>query len=269
MIKRNIQYRDSVPLSMWKKMAIGTYQYVGDPSTYAMIDFDATLIIKLIEEYQEKGVHLTPTTVFTKGIAMALKEHPNANGMVRLGRFYRRKTVDIFLQTAPDKIGENLSAITVKECDTKSLEEIAVEIAEKSDRVRKEGDPEYRAVKKIMAFIPFFFVKFFVNLNNFILHTLNIWSPLLNVPQDSFGSAMVTSIGMLGIDNGFAPLVPYSRCPIILSVGQISKKAVVENDQIVIKPIITVCGNLDHRLIDGVAAANVLKSFRKYMENPK
>lgn len=52
---------------------------------------------------------------------------------------------------------------------------------------------------------------------SFICYQLNIWSPAFGIQQNAFGSAMVTSIGMLGIQRGFAPLLPFVDCPIISS----------------------------------------------------
>ena len=36
------------------------------------------------------------------------------------------------------------------------------------------------------------------------------------VPRDAFGSAMVTNVGIFGLPHAFAPLVPFSRVPIVV-----------------------------------------------------
>ena len=73
---------------------------------------------------------------------------------------------------------------------------------------------------------------------------------------------------MLGIENGYAPLVPYSRCPALMAVGEIKEKAVVIDGQITIRPILNIGITMDHRQVDGKGASYMLKAFRKYLENP-
>ncbi|MEM2987243.1 MAG: 2-oxo acid dehydrogenase subunit E2 [Nitrososphaerota archaeon] len=46
------------------------------------------------------------------------------------------------------------------------------------------------------------------------------------------------------------------------------KKPIIENNEIVIKSIMSLCLVFDHRVIDGAPAANFLKTLKEYLENP-
>jgi hypothetical protein len=48
-----------------------------------------------------------------------------------------------------------------------------------------------------------------------------------------FGSAMVTSVGMMGLDNAFAPFPPFAHVPILVLISAILPTPVVEDDQVV------------------------------------
>lgn len=269
LVGNNIEHLGPAKTSPWRKIAIGTWSSCGDPSVYGSLDIDATPILKIIQEYKEKGIKITPTVVIAKAAAMSIKEYPSINSILRWSRPYQRKTIDVFLQVSnDDKNDDNLSGVLLRSCDEKSLLQITEELQVKTKRIKKGDDFEYKKMKSLMGLLPGFLIGPILKFMGFLLYDLNLWSPLFNTPRDSFGSVMVTSVGMLGIDSGFAPLVPYSRCPLLMAVGEISDRPVVENGQVVIKPMMTVSVTLDHRLIDGKGAAFMLKGFRRYVAQP-
>lgn len=268
MFQKNVDYKPYKGTNAWRKITIGTWPYAGDPSIYGWVDIDATSISEVLRKYQEQGIKISPTTITAKAVAVAIASYPPVNGVVRLGRIYQRKSVDIFLQVAPDDSGENLSGITIRNCDQKTLAEINNEIKEKAGRIKAGDDREFEKVRKTMDMVPGWMMAKLLKFISFLQYGLNLWSPAMGSPRDGFGSAMVTSVGMLGLQRGLAPLVPYSRCPIVITVGKIEQKAVVKNGKIEIGEVLPICATMDHRLIDGVGAAKIFKAFSKYLENP-
>jgi pyruvate dehydrogenase E2 component (dihydrolipoamide acetyltransferase) len=79
---------------------------------------------------------------------------------------------------------------------------------------------------------------------------------------------MITNVGSLGLDFAYVPLVPYSRVPILLAVGAVKERAVVEGGQVVAAKAMNVNATFDHRLIDGFHAAQMSKILREWMEHP-
>lgn len=272
MLTKNVKLKPFKPLSTWGKIAQGTWRSAKDPSIYGTVDIDATVLLQVIEEYKQKGIRITPTTIAAKAIAVGIGAYPRVNGVLRLGRIYQRQDIDIFLQvSAPgDEANgdENLSGMIVRNCDQKSLQAIADEIQTSANKIKSGNDESYKKVKKSMGIMPGFLVAPLLDLLSFIMYGLNLWSPLIGSPRDSFGSAMITSIGSLGVEYGFAPLTPYARCPILVAVGKINDKVVAVNGQMVIKPILPLCVTLDHRLIDGYGASKMLKKVLAYFEKP-
>lgn len=80
------------------------------------------------------------------------------------------------------------------------------------------------------------------------------------------GTFTVTSLGNFGID-AFTPIINWPECA-ILGIGEIRKRAVVLDDQIVARYTATLSLTFDHRLIDGAPAARFLQSLRSGVENP-
>ena len=267
--KQNVEMTP-IKVSPWRKVAMGTWRTAKDPSVYGSMDFPAENILKCLKENQSRGIKLTPTVIVASALAKAIHEAPSINCMIRFGRFYQRKEINIFLQVATDDAGEDLSGMLIRQCDRKGLPEIAREFKEKVAQIRSHQEVEYSQSKKTIKLIPGFLVGTVLDVLGFILYQLNIWSPLLGAPRDGFGTAMVTSVGMLGLDGGFPPLVPYAHCPLLIAVGKIQKKVLAdENGQIIVKDMLPISATFDHRYLDGVGAAKMLKAFRYHLENPK
>lgn len=80
------------------------------------------------------------------------------------------------------------------------------------------------------------------------------------------GSFTISNLGMYGITRFSAIINPPQSC--ILAVGEGVKRAVVENDQIIIRTIMDVTLSCDHRVVDGAVGAQFLKAFKGYIEKP-
>jgi pyruvate dehydrogenase E2 component (dihydrolipoamide acetyltransferase) len=56
----------------------------------------------------------------------------------------------------------------------------------------------------------------------------------------------------------------------ILAVGAVRKEVIAdENDQVVIRPILTLTLCADHRVVDGAVAASFLRDLRTVLEDPQ
>jgi pyruvate/2-oxoglutarate dehydrogenase complex dihydrolipoamide acyltransferase (E2) component len=78
----------------------------------------------------------------------------------------------------------------------------------------------------------------------------------------------VTNVGMFGLPQGFAPLVPFSRAPIVLTVGTVEKRPRVVDDAVRIRPVLPIGATIDHRLLDGYQIGLIARRFREILEDP-
>jgi pyruvate/2-oxoglutarate dehydrogenase complex dihydrolipoamide acyltransferase (E2) component len=270
MLSRNVSLGRPLQMSAWRKIALGTWRTAGDPSVYSFVDMDVERALAFVEkEKQASGTKITLTHFCGLAMAEVLRRHPSINVIARFGRLYPRTDVDVFFQVAGDSAGKDLSGMTVRRCDQKRLPEIAREMQERVELIRHQGDPAFKKSKQLMGGLPGFLVKPLLDLTSFILYTLNLWSPLLGSPKDPFGSIMVTSLGSLGIDMAFAPLVPYSRVPLLLALGAVKPTPVVRDGKLAIATVARLCFTFDHRLIDGVHAAHMVKTLHKIFAEPE
>jgi pyruvate dehydrogenase E2 component (dihydrolipoamide acetyltransferase) len=269
-ISRNVELEKPLQLSPWRKIAIGTWSKIGDPSIYAMVDLEVAPALEYLEDLKKQsGQRITLSHFVGKAIAETMRRHPSINCLLRWGRLYPRKTIDVFFQVATDQYGKDLSGMTIKNADQKSIPEIAQEMEFRVLQIRKEKDPAFSKMKSNLQWVPGFFTRWILGAAGFINYTLNLWSPALGTPRDAFGGVMVTNIGSLGLDMAFAPLVPYSRVPILIVLGNVREIPVVKEGKVVPAQAIRLCVTIDHRLIDGVHAAKMDRTLKKIFADPR
>lgn len=269
-ISRHLELGAPLKISSWRKVAIGTWRTVGDPSVYGSLDVDVGPALAYIESLRKKtGLKITLTHFIGRAFALTLARHPEINCVLRFGKLYPRKTVDIFFQVANDIQGKDLSGTTIRNANQKSVATFCEEMQEKVSTIREKGDPHFKKMKGIIRLVPGILLNPFISFIGFVTYSLNLWSPILGTPKDPFGSIMITNMGSLGLDAAFAPLVPYSRVPVLIAVGAVKDAPVVRNGKIEIAPICRLCATFDHRLIDGIHASHLVKTLQKIFADPE
>ncbi len=269
-LTKNVELYRPHRASSWRKIAVGTWKTVGDPSVYGVAEMDVAPALAYLEKMRVlTGVKLTLSHFTGKAIALTLARHPEINCMLRFSRLYPRKNVDVFFQVASDSSGLDLSGMTVRNADRKTIAEIALEMQDRVRAIREEGDPAFKQMKGTMGLLPSWATRYVLGIAGFMMYTLNLWSPLLGSPRDPFGSVMITNIGSLGLDMAFAPLVPYSRVPLLIAVGSAQEAPVVREGKLTVGHICKLSVTFDHRLIDGMHAARMLKTLTAIYADPE
>ena len=80
------------------------------------------------------------------------------------------------------------------------------------------------------------------------------------------GTTAISNLGMYGIQEFSAVINPPHAT--ILAVGAGEKRAVVENDTVVVRTMMTVTLSCDHRAVDGALGSELLHVFKSYIEDP-
>ncbi|MCA9508289.1 MAG: 2-oxo acid dehydrogenase subunit E2, partial [Myxococcales bacterium] len=111
-------------------------------------------------------------------------------------------------------------------------------------------------------------VRFVLWLSGYITGAAGLNVGFLGLQKFPFGSCVITSVGMFGIDEGYAPPTPFARVPVYLAIPEIKKRPVVINDEIVIRPMLDLTATIDHRFMDGFRAAQITKMIRGGLEKP-
>jgi pyruvate dehydrogenase E2 component (dihydrolipoamide acetyltransferase) len=272
-MKRNIDLVAKKDISPFRKIAIGTWQTAYDPTIYGRIRLRMDAAMRYIEDFRRAtGKKITVTHLVAKACAMALRKCPDANAVLRWNRIYLRKSIDLailVLIAAGEDTGKfDLSAAKVERVDELSLAELHDCLQAHVERVRARKDPALEKTRQSMKLVPFFLMNLFLKFLSFLLYTLNLDMRWAGLPKDPFGSALITNIGSLGLDVGYVPIVPYTRCPILVCPGAVREEPVVEDGKIAIGKVMDITATFDHRIIDGAHAAVLAKTVREMFADP-
>lgn len=271
MFLKNVECHPLKKLSTWRQISLSAWERPQDPSIYGLLEIDVTKGLQLAERLRaETNQKITVTHLVIKAVAKTLAKFPEINVLIRRGRLYVREHVDVFVQVFVEEKGKaDLTGAKVRNAHQKSLSAIAQELSEQAQKMRTGNDPNLKQTKQSLRFLTPRLLKWSLRFLEFLGYDLNLSPKLLKLPPDPFGAAMVTNVGMFGLKMGWAPLVPFSRTPIVLLVGEVTEQPVAQNGQIATKPILNIGVTIDHRIIDGYLGGKAAGEFKRLLENPE
>lgn len=256
--------------SIWRKLSLNTWSEPDNATIYGRIDVEVERLLDWLDQRtRESGTKVTLTHAVSRSLAMLMRHHPDCNVLVRGRRIWLRRDVDIFHQVAiPRDDGQaDLSGVTLREVDTLRVEEIADGLRARARKVRAGKDGEMARTRATMFSLPDFLLGPVLNVVGFLNYRLNMNLP--TVPRDTFGGAMVTAVGMFGIKMAYAPIVTFSKAPIVVLIGEVEDRAVVREGEMCIRKMCTITATLDHRVLDGFLGGILARGMVELLENPE
>jgi pyruvate/2-oxoglutarate dehydrogenase complex dihydrolipoamide acyltransferase (E2) component len=239
------------------------------PLIFSSLNVDMTNALAWINTLRERtGEAITVTHLCAKVLGMVLRKYPQVNAKIEGNRIMRRKTADVVLMVSLDS-GEDISAIKVGDVDQKNLLEISREIREGAIAVRENRGPHFQASKDLMKYCSVSVAKVIVKIASFFVNRLGIDFTRLGFPDDPFGSAVISSVNMHGIESAYGPLIPVGRCGFLLVLPEIMDKPWVEDGKLVVRPVLKLCMTFDHRIFHGYYVSLVENEIRRLLQNPE
>ena len=255
-------------LSGWRRVANALWRAPSDPQIYGMLEFDARPISGALDRLRAAGVHATPTHVVGKALAYTLAKVPELNVRLLGGRAIPRETVDVFFITAVDG-GHDLSGVKIRRADEKSLRLVGEELDARSREMKAGKDKDFSQTKHLTDALPMPALRAALHVTAWLVGDHDKSVKALSLAASPFGGGMVTSVGMLGIPMGFAPLAWMYTVPILVLVGEMADKPVAEDGKVVVRTVLPLTFTIDHRYVDGWHLGRAISAFREYMATPE
>ncbi len=257
-------------LSPGKRLAVASYAAPHEGKIFGTIEIDASEALRFLEQRRAEGTRLSMTHLIVRSCALIVRDTaPELNGTVRRGRLYQRPTIDIFVSAAISK-GRDISGFKIERADEKSLEEIAQEIREAGLRLRRrDSTTGVMQAQKVLEAVPPLLLGPALHLLRFLVMDLGLNLTPLGLPEDPFGSMLVTEIGSYGLDVGYPALLPLSSASCIVAIGRVSERAVVRDGEVVARPILPLSATFDHRIADAYHAGALVRGARRLLEHPE
>ncbi len=260
--------------SAYRRIAAVAWNPPNDPHVYGSMEIRSEALEAWIQKKRtETGEKITLTHAVGRAIAMVIAKHRDLNALVRFGDLQQRKDVDVFVQVVVEdeaNIGRaDLSGVKFKNADKLDVAAMCRILKERAGKIRAGQDEEFNNTKSSLSSMPGLILRPLLKFLDFLQYTLNVNPKFLGTPGDPFGSAMVTNVGVFGLTIGYAPFFPLARCPIILTLGCVEDRAVVDNGAIVPGRVLYLNGTFDHRVVDGYHAGIIAKEMRALLAHPE
>ncbi len=251
-----------------RKLAIASWRPPREGNIYGKLTLDAGPAISYIDHLREEtGEKVTVTHLVGKAVAQALAEEPTLNGRIVLGRYEPHEKVGITYLVAMED-GSDLARAKVDDADRKTLAETARELRERAEKLRRGGDEDWEKSKGIIKALPTWLLRPVLWLTGWLTSSLGVQAKSLGLEPYPFGSCIVTSVGMFGLDEAFVPPTPFARVPVYVLIGAIKDRAEVVDGEIVVQKQLTITATVDHRFIDGFQGGVLARAFRRGFERP-
>src|SRR5262249_19321032 len=232
-------FRPLEPLLGWRRVAVHAWRPPRDPSVYAIVDIPVQGALAYLDKVREAtGARVTLTHMVARAVALGIRAFPQLNGIVARRRILLRDTVDIFVQVATEG-GRDLSGFKVVRADEKSAVDIAREVEQRVELLRTRLDRQVERTKSMLDRIPLPLLGPVMRTIAYAIYDLDLDLSRFGIVKDEFGSAMISNIGTFGLRTAMAPLVPFSRTPLVVLVGQVEDRALVEEGRVVSRPLVT------------------------------
>jgi len=251
------------------KMANAMWKTPEEPLIFSSINIDMNNALAWIKSHKKRtGEKITITHLCTKALGMVYQKYPQLNAKVEANNIYRRKTVDFQILVSMES-GDELSGIKLKNADRKSISEIAREIREGAAAVRNNQGPSYQTSQNIIQHCSITLTRWILKITNVLANRFELDLSIFGVPDDPFGTAIISSVGKHGLESAYGPLVPFSRCGLLMIIPEVKDKPWVQDGKLVVRPILKLCMTLDHRLFHGYYVSLLQKEIRALLQNPK
>jgi pyruvate dehydrogenase E2 component (dihydrolipoamide acetyltransferase) len=195
---------------------------------------DATELVRLRNKAkaigEKRGMKITYLPFVMKAMVGALKQHPRVNSTIDEAA-QEMVTYPYYNISLSVQTEDGLTVPVIKNVEQKSIFELAKEIADVVDRARKK-----------------------------------------KLTMDDFQGSTITLTNAGSIGGMFStPVINYPEVA-ILGFNKIARRPIVKNvngkEKLVIRDWTYFSISMDHRLLDGAEAAEFLKTFIEYIENP-
>lgn len=253
-------------MSTRRRMTIATWKPPREGIIHGVITLEATNVLDYIDRARDlTGEKVTMTSFVGSATGRALALEPTLNGYIAFGKYYAYDDVSLSFLVQVDG-GKQLAQVLVRDIDTMTPAQVAAKLQEGAGHVRSGKDENFKKSADIASKVPTWVLRRIFSLAG--TSTVALGKPFGGQPRYPFGAAIITSVGMLGVDEAFVPPTPFARVPLYVAVGAIRDMVFPIDGQPQVRKGVTIVATLDHRFVDGFQAATVARAFKKYFEEP-
>eukprot|EP00349_Pseudokeronopsis_sp_Brazil_P000471 CAMPEP_0202965026 /NCGR_PEP_ID=MMETSP1396-20130829/9142_1 /ASSEMBLY_ACC=CAM_ASM_000872 /TAXON_ID= /ORGANISM="Pseudokeronopsis sp., Strain Brazil" /LENGTH=217 /DNA_ID=CAMNT_0049687611 /DNA_START=282 /DNA_END=935 /DNA_ORIENTATION=- len=207
--------------------------------------------------------------ILVRGFAFGMDKMRRDIGRIKWGNFTPSKEMGITVLVDQDG-GRDLALCSVWEAQKMSMQELGEAIKAQVMKIKEHKNSEHKAMAKTSSFAPPYVLSLIQPLFGYLTNAVGWNLSFAKLKANNTGQTVITNIGSLDMEEGFAPFCPPCQAEFLACMGKAVKKPVVtEGDKIEVKPIMKVVYTLDHRFGDASLTLKMFKILKDYIEDPE
>lgn len=251
--------------SVRRRVAVATWRPSRDGRIYTRAAVDVTAASAYVAEVRARtGVRITLTHVIGAALGRGVAAVPEIRARVVLGRIVPHPTCDIGF--AVDVAGDDLAPVQVRAVDQLTPIEVAREVERGAARLRSGSDHRHNRSSAVVRRAPAWVMRPLIATAGVLVGGFGIGA--LGQPGFPLGSAFISNVGTLGLDEAFLAPIPFARVPLYLAIGAVRDVPAVVDGAVVVQPQLVLVATADHRLVDGSHAGRLATLLRRLIAEP-
>lgn len=231
---------------------------------------DVTSLLKFVEKKNKNcEIKMTAFQAIITALAKTIYNRPLLNRFVAGKRYYDRNTIT-FSFVAKNKFEDNAEErlIILNTQYNMNIDDISSKIYNKVSETRNLGTNNMNDTLAFVTKWPRFIVSFimwcFRKADYYDLIPKSITST-----DPNYSTVLISNLGSIKAGACYHHLNNYGTNSIVITVGEIKEKEIIENKKTVKKNVVDIGFTIDERIADGFYFAKSIKLFKHIIENPK
>lgn len=230
----------------------------------------ANALLARLNESRPADRRVTLFQLVLFGLARTIARRPMLNRFVVGRRLYERRRIELSFAVKKE-LSDSGGLTTVKvpidphETLDAAIEHILASVGKGRGKERLPSEKEM----DVVTILPRFLLRFVMKMQG-VLDYFNLLPSSMIEGDPLYASVFLANLGSVGLDSAYHHLFEYGTTPIFATMGRV-KKAVVpgENDQPVVRDVVSLKFTLDERIADGLYCARGLELLKGYIEKPE
>ena len=160
--------------------------------------------------------------------------------------------------------------VTIWDAHDKSIQQIAEFFLSEAGSARAGKHKEYNKASAPFNFLPSSVLQHVLIFAGWFSGNLGLDLKPLSINADKMGHVVISNIGLLKFQQGFAPLVPFMPLCLISTLNAIDLRACVDQatDKLVVRECMNVVTINDSRHMDNSVGFKISTASKDFFENP-
>jgi pyruvate/2-oxoglutarate dehydrogenase complex dihydrolipoamide acyltransferase (E2) component len=255
--------RDSVR----RKIAAATWRAPREGRIHARSEVDVSAALAHVSRLRAStGVRVTLTHLVGAALGRGLRAVPEARARVVFGRVVPLEDCTVAFAVDIEK-GNDLGPVRVEDADRLSTTEVARRVESAAVALRGDEDRHHRRTGSLVRIAPWWAMRPVMNTASLLVGGLG--TPAFGQPGRPLGTAFISNVGTVGLDEAFLAPAPFARTAVYLSIGAVRDRPVAVDGEVVVRPTTVLVATADHRVLDGAHAGRLQQVVVDLIASPE